>query len=42
MTSIDPGTLGPIASRPDLIGKGVGAPLLVGALASTCGRRVAT
>jgi GNAT superfamily N-acetyltransferase len=26
------GTLGPIASRPDLIGKGVGAPLLVGAL----------
>jgi mycothiol synthase len=25
-------TLGPIASRPDLIGKGVGAPLLVGAL----------
>ena len=26
------GTLGPIASRPDLIGQGVGAPLLVGAL----------
>jgi len=26
------GTLGPIASRPDLIGKGIGAPLLVGAL----------
>jgi GNAT superfamily N-acetyltransferase len=26
------GTLGPIASRPDLIGKGVGEPLLVGAL----------
>jgi mycothiol synthase len=26
------GTLGPIASRPDLIGKGVGAPLLLGAL----------
>ena len=26
------GTLGPIASRPDLIGKGVAAPLLVGAL----------
>ena len=26
------GTLGPIASRPDLIGKGVGAPLLAGAL----------
>jgi mycothiol synthase len=26
------GTLGPIASRPDLIGKGVGAPLLVAAL----------
>jgi GNAT superfamily N-acetyltransferase len=26
------GTLGPVASRPDLIGKGVGAPLLVGAL----------
>jgi len=26
------GTLGPIASRPDLIGKGVGAPLLVSAL----------
>jgi GNAT superfamily N-acetyltransferase len=26
------GTLGPIAARPDLIGKGVGAPLLVGAL----------
>ena len=26
------GTLGPIASRPDLIGRGVGAPLLLGAL----------
>jgi hypothetical protein len=26
------GTLGPVASRPDLIGQGVGAPLLVGAL----------
>jgi len=26
------GTLGPIASRPDLIGHGVGAPLLLGAL----------
>ena len=26
------GTLGPIASRPDLIGQGVGMPLLVGAL----------
>jgi hypothetical protein len=26
------GTLGPIASRPDLIGKGRGEPLLVGAL----------
>jgi GNAT superfamily N-acetyltransferase len=26
------GTLGPIASRPDLIGRGTGAPLLVGAL----------
>ena len=26
------GTLGPIASRPDLIGRGVGAPLLVAAL----------
>lgn len=26
------GTLGPVASRPDLIGKGVGTPLLVGAL----------
>ncbi len=26
------GTLGPVASRPDLIGHGVGAPLLVGAL----------
>ncbi len=26
------GTLGPIASRPDLIGKGVGTPLLVSAL----------
>lgn len=26
------GTLGPVASRPDLIGKGVGAPLLVGTL----------
>lgn len=26
------GTLGPIASRPDLVGKGVGEPLLVGAL----------
>ncbi|HVC69596.1 MAG TPA: GNAT family N-acetyltransferase [Acidimicrobiales bacterium] len=26
------GTLGPIASRPDLIGQGVGAPLLIGAL----------
>jgi GNAT superfamily N-acetyltransferase len=26
------GTLGPIASRPDLIGKGVGTPLLLGAL----------
>ena len=26
------GTLGPVASRPDLIGRGVGAPLLVGAL----------
>jgi GNAT superfamily N-acetyltransferase len=26
------GTLGPIASRPDLIGQGVGKPLLVGAL----------
>jgi GNAT superfamily N-acetyltransferase len=26
------GTLGPIASRPDLIGQGVGAPLLLGAL----------
>jgi mycothiol synthase len=26
------GTLGPIASRPDLMGRGVGAPLLLGAL----------
>jgi GNAT superfamily N-acetyltransferase len=26
------GTLGPVASRPDLIGRGVGAPLLLGAL----------
>lgn len=26
------GTLGPVAARPDLIGRGVAAPLLVGAL----------